>query len=161
MVRIDCSYIITAPVESVWDILTHPEKEHTMTWLMSNPNEILERRPDGVRFRTHRERSRAVRRPDAVSLFDGTFDLGNRRITWRILEGFEEGSEYVEELTEVPEGTRVRAHGRISLKGVEWDWRIGGTLFPWKARALVERNLCRDYKMIKQALDPQEAAPPA
>ena len=152
MVRIDCSYLIPAPREAVWEVLTHPEWEHEHTWLMSNPNRVLERRPDGVRFWTRRDRKRAVGRPDAVSLFDGTFDRANWRITWRILQGFEAGSEYVEELTEEAGGTRVRAHGRISLKGIEWDWRIMGTLLPWKARALVERNICRDYKHIKQRL---------
>jgi hypothetical protein len=152
MVRIDCSYVIPFPREVVWDVLTHPEKEHEHTWLMSNPNEILERRPDGVKFRTRRDRKRAVGRPDAVCVFEGTFDRANWRITWRITEGFEAGSEYVEELIAVPEGTRMRAHGRISLKGVEWDWRIMGTIFPWKGRQMVERNVCRDYKLIKEML---------
>lgn len=159
MVRIDCSYVIPFPREVVWDVLTRPEIEHEHTWLMDQPNEILERRADGVRFRTRRNRSRAVGRPDAVSLFDGTFDRASWRIAWRIVEGFEEGSEYVEELTEVPEGTRVRAHGYISLKGIEWDWRIGGTLWPPAARKLVERNVCRDYKRIKEMLASKSSKP--
>jgi uncharacterized protein YndB with AHSA1/START domain len=152
MVRIDASYLIPAPREAVWNVLTRPEMEHEHTWLMSTPNEILERRPDGVRFRTRRDRKRGVGRPDAVCVFDGTFDRANWRVTWRILEGFEEGSVYHEELTEEEGGTRVRAHGRISLKGVEWDWRILGTIFPWRARATIERNVCRDYKRIKEML---------
>ncbi len=152
MVRIDCAYVIPAPREAVWDVLTHPEREHEHTWLMADPNEILARRDDGVRFRTKRDRRRGIGRPDAISVFDGEFHEKDWRISWRIIEGFEEGSAYVEELEETPEGTRVRAHGTISLKGVEWDWRILGTLFPKRARAMVERNLCRDYKLIKTML---------
>ncbi len=158
MVRIDCSYVIPFPREVVWDVLTRPEIEHEHTWLMSRPNEIIERRPDGVRFRTRRERSRAVGRPDAVSVFDGRFDRANWTIRWRILDGFEAGSAYVEDLTAVPEGTRMHAHGTISLKGVEWDWRIGGTLWPHAARRLVERNVCRDYKLIKEMLQRRPAS---
>lgn len=151
MVRIDAQYLIPFPRKVVWEYLTHPEREHEYGWAMPGANQVLYRTDDSVRFRTSRDRG-AIGRGSIVSVFDGRFDEANWRIRWRIVEGFEEGSDYVEELLEVSEGTRMRVHGTIALKGVDLDLRLKGLLFPWKARAFLEGNLCRDYKRLKEHL---------
>lgn len=162
MVRIDTRYVIPAPREAVWLYLTDPARESEYGWaLHGGRNEILERRPDGVRFRGGRDRTSIGRRP-FTSVFDGTFHRDRYALEWRIVEGFEAGSRFVEELHEVPEGTQVHVHGVVRLSGVDWDQRIVGTLMPSKARARIERNLCRDYKRLKEHLlrhaRPQEAS---
>ncbi len=46
----------------------------------------------------------------------------------------------------------MHVHGDVRFKGVDWDQRLLALLFPAKARATVERNLCRDYKALKTHL---------
>lgn len=162
MVRIDARYVIPAPREVVWSYLADPAKEREYGWsLHGNGNEVLERRPDGVRFRGGRDR-KSVRRRDFLSVFDGRFRKADWAIDWRIVEGFEAGSAFTEELLAHPEGTQVHAHGEIRFRGVDWDQRLQAVFFPQKARAVVERNLCRDYKALKTHLlakaAPQEAS---
>lgn len=152
MVRIDTRYVIPAPRETVWAYLTDPGREKEYGWALNNGgNEVLERRPDGVRFRGGRDRS-SVGRRSFLSTFDGTFHKARFAIDWRILEGFEEGSEFTEELLAHPEGTEIHVHGTIRLKGVDLDQRMQALFFPKQARATIERNLCRDYKALKTHL---------
>lgn len=156
--RIDTRYVVPAPREIVYAYLTDPEREREYGWsLNGGQNEILERRPDGVRFRGGRDRS-SVGRRNFLSTFDGTFHPARFAIEWRILEGFEAGSRFTEELLEHPEGTQIHVHGDISLSGVDWDQRLGALVFPRRARAMVERNLCRDYKALKTHLQRQAGA---
>ena len=159
MVRIDTRYVIPAPREVVWSYLTDPAKEREYGWsLNGGGNEILERRPDGVRFRGGRDRS-TVKRRDFMSVFDGRFRKADWAIDWRIVEGFEAGSAFTEHLLAHPEGTQVHVHGDIRFSGVDWDQRLLALLLPQKARALVERNLCRDYKALKTHLLSKAQAP--
>lgn len=152
MVRIDARYVIPAPREVIWLYLTDPSREQEYGWsLHGGRNEILERRPDGVRFRGGRDRT-SIGRRSFTSTFDGTFNRGRFAIDWRITEGFEKGSAFTEELVEHPSGTEVRAHGEMRFAGVDWDQRVSAFLFPKRARATVERNLCRDYKRLKENL---------
>jgi hypothetical protein len=152
MVRIDTRYVVPAPREAVWAYLSDPAKEREYGWALNGGgNEILERRPDGVRFRGGRDRSK-VERKDFLSTFEGRFDRAAYKLHWRIVEGFEAGSEFTEELLEHPEGTQIHVHGTMRFKGVDWDQRLVALLFPSRARAVVERNLCRDYKALKNHL---------
>ena len=152
MVRIDARYVIPVPREVVWIYLTDPAREAEYGWsLHGGRNEILERRPDGVRFRGGRDRTSIGRRP-FWSVFDGTFDRAAFRIRWRIVDGFEAGSELTEELLAHPDGTEVHVVGTMRFKGTDWDQRLGALLFPARARAYVESNLCRDYKRLKEHL---------
>lgn len=152
MVHIDTRYRIPAPREDVWAYLTDPAREAEYGWALNGGrNEVLERRPDGVRFRGGRDRSKVGRR-SFLSTFEGTFHKARWAIDWRIVEGFEEGSRFTEELLATPDGTEVHVFGEINLSGVDWDQRLVGTLWPRKARATVERNLCRDYKALKTHL---------
>ena len=152
MVRIDARYVIPAPREVVWSYLSDPAKEGEYGWALNGgENEILERRPDGVRFRGGRDRS-TVSRADFLSTFEGRFEREAFRLHWRIVEGFEAGSEFTEELLPHPDGTEVHVHGTMRFKGVDWDQRILAFLLPRRARAIVERNLCRDYKSLKTHL---------
>jgi hypothetical protein len=104
-----------------------------------------------VRFRGGRDRTILGRKP-FQSTFEGRFDRAQWRIHWRIVEGFESGSDYVEELLAHPEGTEIHAHGVIRLRKVDWDQRISALFFPKRARAMIERNVCRDYKRLKEHL---------
>lgn len=152
MVRIDTRYAIPAPREVVWSYLSDPAKEREYGWaLHGGGNEILERRPDGVRFRGGRDRS-SIGRRSFQSVFDGRFRKEAWAIDWRIVEGFEAGSAFTETLLAHPEGTQVHVQGDVRLKGVDWDLRLLGAFLPHKARAMVERNLCRDYKALKTHL---------
>lgn len=152
MVRIDTRYVIPAPREVVWSYLTDPAKEREYGWsLHGGGNEVLERRADGVRFRGGRDRS-SVRRRDFTSVFEGRFRREAWAIDWRIVDGFEAGSAFTEELLPHPEGTQVHVHGDVRFKGVDWDQRLLAVFLPSKARAVVERNLCRDYKALKTHL---------
>lgn len=161
MVRIDARYVIPAPREVVWSYLSDPAKEREYGWALNGGgNEVLERRPDGVRFRGGRDRS-SVGRRDFTSVFDGRFDRAAFRVHWRIVEGFEAGSEITEELLPHPEGTEVHVFGDMRFKGVDWDQRLVALVFPAKARAVVERNLCRDYKALKTHLLARQGAAPA
>ena len=161
MVRIDTRYVITAPRPLVWSYLTDPTKEREYGWsLNGGGNEVLERRPDGVRFRGGRDRG-SVGRRGFLSTFEGRFRKAEWAIDWRIVEGFEAGSAFTEELLAHPDGTQVHVHGAIRLHGVDWDQRLQGILFPSKARAVVERNLCRDYKALKTHLLSKAQAPGA
>jgi hypothetical protein len=152
MVRIDTRYVIPASREVVWSYLTDPAREREYGWALNGGgNEILERRADGVRFRGGRDRT-SVGRKSFLSVFDGTFHPKDFAIDWRILEGFEAGSGFREELRAHPDGTEVHVHGTIRLANVDWDQRLQAVFFPRKARATVERNLCRDYKSLKTHL---------
>lgn len=152
VVRIDTRYVIPAPRETVWAYLTDPSREKEYGWsLNGGGNEILERRVDGVRFRGGRDRTTVGRR-SFLSTFDGTFHKARWAIDWRILDGFEAGSAFTEELLAHPDGTQVHVHGTIRLKGVDLDQRVQALFFPGRARATVERNLCRDYKALKTHL---------
>ena len=152
MVHIDTRYRIPAPREQVWAYLTDPAREAEYGWALNGgANEVLERRPDGVRFRGGRDRAKVGRR-SFLSTFDGTFHKERFAIDWRIVEGFEKGSRFTEELLVTPEGTEVHVFGEIKLTGVDWDQRLVGTIWPRKARETVERNLCRDYKALKNHL---------
>lgn len=152
MVRIDARYVIPAPREVVWSYLSDPEKEREYGWALNGGgNEILERRPDGVRFRGGRDRSRVHRR-DFLSTFEGRFEPPAYKLHWRIVDGFEAGSAFTEELLAHPEGTEVHVHGTMRFRGVDWDQRLLALLLPRRARAIVERNLCRDYKSLKNHL---------
>lgn len=152
MVRIDARYVIPAPREVVWGYLSDPAREQEYGWsLNGGANQILERRPDGVVFRGGRDRT-SIGRRSFTSTFEGRFDEASFRLEWRIVEGFEKGSRFVEELLAHPEGTEVHVHGTMRLSGVDWDQRLAALFFPRKARATVERNLCRDYKALKTHL---------
>lgn len=152
MVRIDARYVIPAPRDVVWSYLSDPAKEREYGWALNGGgNEILERRPNGVRFRGGRDRSTIGRR-SFVSVFDGAFHPERYAIDWRIVEGFEAGSAFTEELLVHPEGTQIHVHGAIRFRGVDWDQRLVALFLPSKARAVVERNLCRDYKALKTHL---------
>lgn len=155
MVRVDARYVIPAPRDVVWAYLTDPAQESQYGWaLHGGANEVLERRPDGVRFRGGRDRTSVGRRP-FWSVFEGEFDRSAWRIRWRIVEGFEEGSDYVEELHARPEGTEIHVHGIIKLRNVDWDQRLGALLRPAHARKFIESNICRDYKRLKEHLAKQ------
>lgn len=161
MVRIDARYVIPAPREVVWSYLSDPAKEKEYGWsLNGGGNEILERRPDGVRFRGGRDR-KTIGRRDFASEFEGRFDRERFQLHWRIVGGFEEGSAFTEELLAHPEGTEVHVHGTMRFKNVDWDQRVQAILFPSKARAVVEHNLCRDYKALKTHLLAQRGGAPA
>jgi hypothetical protein len=152
MVRIDTRYVIPAPREVVWSYLADPAKEREYGWsLNGGGNEILERRADGVRFRGGRDRG-SVERRDFLSTFEGRFRKADWALDWRIVEGFEAGSAFTEALLAHPEGTQVHVHGDVRFKGVDWDQRLQALFFPRRARAVVERNLCRDYKALKTHL---------
>jgi hypothetical protein len=156
VVRIDARYVIPAAREIVWSYLTDPAKEQEYGWNLNGPNEVLARRPDGVRFRGGRDRTLAGRKP-FESTFEGTFDKAAWRLHWRIVQGFEAGSDYVEELLPHAEGTEIHAHGTIRLRNVDWDQRVSAFFFPKRARALIERNVCRDYKRLKEHLSVRAA----
>jgi hypothetical protein len=159
MVHIDTRYRIPAHRDAVWAYLTDPSREAEYGWALNGGgNEIIERRPDGVRFRGGRDRTTIGRR-SFLSTFDGAFHKDRYAIDWRILEGFEAGSRFTEELIETPDGTEVHVFGTIKLTGVDWDQRLAGIFLPRKARATVERNLCRDYKALKTLLATKMAAP--
>lgn len=161
MVRIDTRYVIPAPREVVWSYLSDPAREKEYGWsLNGGGNEILERTTHGVRFRGGRDRKKIGRR-DFASVFEGRFDRERLHLHWRIVDGFEAGSAFTEELLPHPEGTEVHVHGEIRFKGVDWDQRLQAFLFPSKARAVVERNLCRDYKALKTHLLAQRGAAPS
>lgn len=152
MVRIDTRYVIPASRETVWAYLTDPSREKEYGWALNGGgNEVLERRPDGVRFRGGRDRS-TVGRKNFLSTFDGTFRKADHAIDWRIIDGFEKGSAFTEELRAHPEGTEIHVHGTVRLTNVDLDQRLQALFFPAKARATIERNLCRDYKALKTHL---------
>src|SRR5581483_8540118 len=135
-----------------WSYLTDPGKESLYGWsLRAEGNEVLERSATRVRFRGGRDRAPIGRKP-FWSSFEGELDRANWRVRWRIVEGFEAGSDYSEELLEHEQGTLVHAHGEIRLRGVDWDLRLQALAFPGKARAMIERNVARDYKRLKEHL---------
>ena len=162
----------------MWRYLAEPEREHECGWHLPASNTILARSAESVRFRTTRDRTitglnhRSGRRGAALafreaapgtlpdSTFEATFDRENWRIQWRILDGFEAGSEYVEELRETPEGTLLHVRGDVALKGLDWDQRLLGLLLPGRARRLIEGSFCRDYKRLRQHLEGLQAREP-
>lgn len=152
MVRVDVRYVIPANRDVVWGYLTDPTKEALYGWnLHGGANEVLERSDHHVKFRGGRDRT-LVDRKSFWSTFEGRFEKTAWRIRWRIVDGFEAGSEYVEELLEHPQGTQVHTHGVIRLRNVDWDQRLQALVAPGKARALIERNIARDYKRLKEHL---------
>ena len=154
MVRVDARYVIPAPRELVYAWLSDPAKEAEYGWnLRDGANEVLERRPDGVRFRGGRDRTPAGRKP-FWSTFEGSFDRANWRLHWRIVDGFEAGSDYVEELLPHADGTEIHVHGVVKLRNVDLDQQLMALVRPRQARAMIERNICRDYKRLKERLAP-------
>ena len=70
----------------------------------------------------------------------------------RGVRGMEAGDEHVEGTLAHPEDTESHAHGNVKLRNVDWDQRLSALFFPKRARSMIERNVCRDYKRLKEHL---------
>ena len=105
------SKLIKAPLDDVWEILSHPELEYKYAPDLL-PSELVSCGGNEVIVKTQRSSKRGRIR----STFRATLHP-KERIEWEIVAGFETGTLFTETLEEEGEATRVISHGFVLIGG--------------------------------------------